>query len=62
MRLAGWSAMRLAGWSAMRANTSASHARGSTPLSLAVYAAHRTMPSGHVFPRIRDERDVIGSA
>ena len=27
-----------------------------------VYAARRTMPSGHVFPRIRGERHVIGSA
>ena len=30
----------------MRASTSASHALGSTPLSFAVYAVRRTMPSG----------------
>jgi transposase len=28
----------------------------------AVYAARRTMPNGLVFPRIRGDRHVIGSA
>jgi hypothetical protein len=31
-------------------------------LSLAVYAARRTMPNGLVFPRIHRDRHVIGSA
>jgi hypothetical protein len=29
---------------------------------LAVYAERRTMPNGHVFPRIRGDRRLIGSA
>ena len=45
-----------------RASTSASQACGSTSLSLAVYAARRTMPNGLVFPRIYCDRHVIGSA
>jgi hypothetical protein len=56
------SAMRLAGWVASLAMTSLSHAFGSMRLSLAVYAARRTMPSGLVFPRIRCDRHLIGSA
>jgi hypothetical protein len=56
------SAIRLAGWSGRRASTSASQAWGSTSLSLAVYAARRTMPNGFVFPSIRGDGHVIGSA
>jgi hypothetical protein len=41
---------------------SASQACGSTALSLAVYAARRTMPNGLVFPRILRDRALIGSA
>src|SRR6266851_176619 len=40
--------MREAGCSGNRANTSASQARGSTSLSLQVYAAPRTMPNSDV--------------
>jgi len=46
----------------MRERTSASHACGSTPFILAVYAARRTMPNQFVFPRIRGDGHVIGSA
>ena len=48
--------------SAMRASTSASQARGSTLLSLAVYAARRTMPNDVISPRVFCNRQVIGSA
>ena len=51
-----------AGCSAMRPRTSASQACGSISFILAVYAARRTMPNGFVFPRIRRDRHVIGSA
>jgi len=43
------SCSRDTGWSAIRRRTSASQARGSTSLSLAVYADRRTMPSGATF-------------
>jgi hypothetical protein len=53
---------RWAGWSGSLARTSASQARGSTSLSLHVYAARRTMPNWPVVPRICGDAHVIGSA
>jgi hypothetical protein len=46
----------------MRASTIASQACGSISLGFAVYADRRTMPNGLVFPRIRSDQYVIGSA
>jgi hypothetical protein len=54
--------MRFAGWSGRRASTSASQAWGSVSLSLAVYAARRTMPSRVVFPRFLADLRLVGSA
>ena len=45
-----------------RSSTSCRYASGCTPFSFAVYAAHGTMPSELVFPRIFSSRHVIGSA
>jgi hypothetical protein len=44
------------------ADTSASHARGSTSFILAVYAARRTIPNRLVFLRIRSDWHMICSA
>ena len=43
----------------MRARMSASHARGSTPFSLRVYADRRTMPNGSVFPSIHRDLHLV---
>jgi hypothetical protein len=44
------SSILVTGWSGKVASTLASQARGSTSLSLQVYAARGTMPNGFVFP------------
>jgi hypothetical protein len=46
----------------MRASTSASHVRGSTSFSFAVYAARRTMPNRVYSVPIHCDRHVIDSA